>query len=103
MLSLALFQDDRVWFYSRQFQVLLGYDGERWIEHALPDPDDQITGRCDTRGRLMQGYSNRSGGANAWFITNRGVHRFDGNSWSQQTISDGPRHAPRRYTSCPQP
>ena len=41
----------------------------------------------------MQGYSNRSGGANAWFITNRGVQRFDGVSWSQQAISDGPRHA----------
>jgi tetratricopeptide (TPR) repeat protein len=78
----------RVWFYLPRQRVLLAYDGKGWMEHPLADPQDQLVGRCETCGRLHEGLANRSAGGSQWFITSRGIHRFDGKDWFSREIGE---------------
>ncbi len=80
----------RVWFsLSRAgHSMLLGYDGKEWIERPILDKGESISGHCVTRGGLLEGRANRFAGGAAWFITFRGVLRFDGKQWSHQKLID---------------
>jgi tetratricopeptide (TPR) repeat protein len=92
--AIVLFEPGRrVWFHLRELGLLLGYDGKQWVQHAIADREDEIVGRCLTRGGLIEGAANRFAGGAAWFIGGRGVYRFDGQNWSYQRI-EGQRQWP---------
>ena len=90
----ALFEPGgRVWFSLCPVGhlLLLGYDGKEWTEYTILDPGGSITGRCPTRGELLEGRTNRFAGGTAWFITQSGVLRFDGKRWQHQKLVDKPK------------
>ena len=76
----------RVWFYEGSKHVLIGYDGKQWVEQDCTQREDDVEGRCLTRGGLIEGAANRWAGGAAWFICGRGIRRFDGKGWSYQPI-----------------
>jgi hypothetical protein len=82
----------RVWFSFVQAGHLLlaGYDGREWTDYAMADRNDRITGRCPTRGGLLEGRANRCAGGRAWFITCRGVLQFDGRQWTYEKLIQSP-------------
>jgi hypothetical protein len=82
----------RVWFSFRSngHMMLLGYDGKSWTDYTILEPGDMISGHCATRGALLEGRANRFAGGAGWFITFRGVLRFDGQRWQYQKFSDQP-------------
>lgn len=87
----ALFEPGgRVWFSlsSVGHLLLLGYDGKQWTEYTVLDSSRSISGRCPTRGGLLEGRANRFAGGTAWFITHCGVLRFDGKQWQYQKFVD---------------
>lgn len=90
-VQLVLFEPGgRVWFYSRRKKVLLGYDGLEWITRELEEDILVYTNcRCLTRGALIQADGHRFAGGVAWFIAQRGVYHFDGETWSYQRFGQG--------------
>jgi hypothetical protein len=92
-VDLALFEPGgRVWFSFRSgsHMMLLGYDGKNWTDYTFLQGGDMISGHCATRGALLEGRANRFAGGTAWFITFRGVLRFDGQRWQYQKFADQP-------------
>lgn len=92
-VDLVLFEPGgRVWFAfnSDGHMALLGYDGRSWTDYVIHHGDDMIAGHCATRGGLLEGRVNRFAGGTAWFITFRGVLRFDGQRWQYQKFADQP-------------
>ena len=80
----------RVWFSLRlaNQSMLVGYDGKTWIEYAIADRTNDVSGVCATDGRLNEGRANRFAGGAAWFIMGGGVLRFDGQHWSYQKMQE---------------
>jgi hypothetical protein len=92
-VELVLFEPGgRVWFSfsSTPHMMLLGYDGKNWTDYTILQGGDLISGHCATRGALLEGRANRFAGGTAWFISFRGVLRFDGQRWQYQKFTDQP-------------
>jgi len=60
----------RVWFSLRRasHSMLVGYDGKTWIDYAIADETNSVSGECATDGRMNEGRANRFAGGTAWFI-----------------------------------
>ena len=87
--ELALFEPGgRVWFFLPRHCLLLGYDGNAWIDYVIPDTRDRVVGYCPTRGGCTAGRANRFAQDAAWFVCARSILRFDGKNWSNQPLAD---------------
>ena len=86
----------RAWFSLRRedHPMLVCYDGNTWIDYAIADKMNSISGEYSTNGRLNEGRANRFAGGAAWFITGGGVLCFDGQHWSYQKMQDKTEFAP---------
>ncbi len=86
---IALFEPGgRVWFFLRDKNLLLGYDGKTWIEYAVPGRDNAVCGECMSRGEFSLSHANRWADHRCWFITARSVLSFDGTKWSRDDFFD---------------
>ncbi len=77
----------RVWFVCSPGQnLLLGYDGKRWIERKITRKSMHFYGNCPGNGRRFRCDYNVAAGGAAFFIDNLGVHCFAGGKWSYQKV-----------------
>ncbi len=79
---LLLEPQGRAWFVAGRPAQLLAYDGKEWVSKELVQRTEYPTGHTPTRGRLIDGRTHRYAGGTAWLMTTRGVHRFDGKTWT---------------------
>ncbi len=90
--QLLLFEPGgRVWFSANNAQtadiLLLGYNGQDWLESKITDLNDQLCGECLSQGTLAQATAHRYAGNAAWFVGSCKILRFDGKIWQEQLIT----------------
>jgi hypothetical protein len=81
----------RVWFRVDPGQMLLAFDGTAWIEKTLP-LGRRFTGDCLGQGSTAGGGPNLLVGGHRFFTESRGVHVFDGTTWTLREVTDESEH-----------
>lgn len=86
-LLILLETSGRNWFLTDFGRLLLGYDGQTWIEYKGTSKSPNFSGAAVSQGGfLRRNYSARAVGDRVWFSGSGGLHLFDGRNWEFQSF-----------------
>ena len=84
---IALFESGkRVWFTNKENNMLLGYDGEKWIEKKADEKHFfyGVTSNCFRKGKPFNIFLD----GRSFFIDSLGILTFDGENWDYCKMAD---------------
>jgi hypothetical protein len=82
----ALFETTgRVWFRTKSYNMLLGYDGHQWVQRAA-SAGVYFRGNCPRHGRMGRCEYNLEVAGTLFFPDDQGVHTFAGQTWNYQPM-----------------